>query len=287
MEIVTYAFDHAKRQTYTAPLILSQAGKLYTATEVKLSLEQTFKTIEAMDKVYMLLPMLASHVPEQYLRETIIQPIYYSYTALSSLIANIIRQTTTQILLSSGEHRTRQALITPVTLTPNLVSALSYKPTRPTFQSTLLTLPILHGVGWMKEYRTFIYEVTYEILCGIFSLPAYTTTAYRYLKQLQDLALKFRYVNIGDYILHTDHNTIVEACKIFLKFAETLVNDLFKDDIELNSKLEEMRIATSKLRKVLIFDIVSSRDHNQAVECINKVREFIKLLRYKIGLNPR
>jgi hypothetical protein len=285
-EIVTYAFDHAKRQTYTAPLILSQAGKLYTATEAKLSPEQTFKTIEAMDKVTILLPMLASHIPEQYLRKTITQPIYYSYTALSSPITNIIRQTITQILLSGGEHRTKQALITPVTLTPNLILALAYKPTRPTFQSTLLTLPILHGVGWMKEYRTFIYEVIYEILCGIFSLPAYITTAYKYLKQLQDLALKFRYVNIGDYILHTDHNTIVEACQIFLKFAETLVNDLFKGDIDLTSKIEEMQTATSKLRKVLIFDIVTARDHNLTVECINKIREFIKLVRHKIGLNP-
>jgi hypothetical protein len=285
-EIVTYAFDHAKRQTYTAPLILSQAGKLYTVTEVKLSPEQTFKTIEAMDKVTILLPMLASHVPEQYLRKTITQPIYYSYTASSSPITNIIRQTITQILLSGGEHRTKQALITPVTLTPNLILALAYKPPRPAFQSTLLTLPILHGLGWMKEYRTFIYEVIYEILCGIFSLPAYITTAYKYLKQLQDLALKFRYVNIGDYILHTDHNTIVEACQIFLKFAETLVNDLFKGDVDLTSKIEEMRTATSKLRKVLIFDIVTARDHNLTVECINKIREFIKLVRHKIGLNP-
>jgi hypothetical protein len=254
--------------------------------EIKLSPEQTFRALDVMDKVYMLLPSLVSHVPEQTLRRTIMQPIYYSYMTASSPIANFIRQTIIQILIPIEEHRTKQALILPLTLIPNLVSALEYKPARPTFQSTLLTLPILDSVGWTREYRAFIYEVIYEILCGIFSLPAYVTTAYRYLKQLQDLALKFRYVNIGDYVLHTDHNSIVEACKIFLKFAETLVNDLFKDDIELNSKLEEMRVATSKLRKVLIFDIVSSRDHNQAVECINKIREFIKLLRYKIGLNP-
>jgi hypothetical protein len=254
--------------------------------EIKLSPEQTFRALDVMDKVYMLLPSLDSHVPEQTLRRTIMQPIYYNYITASSPIANFIRQTITQILIPIEEHRTKQALILPLTLIPNLVSALEYKPARPTFQSTLLTLAILDSVGWAREYRAFIYEVIYEILCGIFSLPAYVTTAYRYLKQLQDLALKFRYVNVGDYVLHTDHNSIVEACKIFLKFAETLVNDLFKGDIELNSKLEEMRVATSKLRKVLIFDIVSSRDHNQAVECINKVREFIKLLRYKIGLNP-
>jgi hypothetical protein len=115
------------------------------------------------------------------------------------------------------------------------------------------------------------------------SLPL--TQTYARLAEMENIAPTLRYVTPKAYVLHTDHNRVVEECQTFLKLAEALVSELFIYDPEVKNKLEEVRLATSKLRKVMIFDIVSSRDHNLTVEAIFKMREFIILVRQKLGLS--
>jgi hypothetical protein len=115
------------------------------------------------------------------------------------------------------------------------------------------------------------------------SLPL--TQTYARLAEMESIVPTLRYVTLNDYVLHTDHNRVVEACQTFLKLAEALVSELFMYDPEVKNKLEEVRLATSKLRKVMVFDIVSSIDHNLTVEAIFKMREFIILVRQKLGLS--
>jgi hypothetical protein len=115
------------------------------------------------------------------------------------------------------------------------------------------------------------------------SLPL--TQTYARLAEMESIVPTLRYVTLNDYVLHTDYNGVVEVCQTFLKLAEALVSELFMYDPEVRSKLEELRLAILKLCKVRVFDIVSSRDHNKVVEAIFKMREFIILVRQKLGLS--
>jgi hypothetical protein len=114
--------------------------------------------------------------------------------------------------------------------------------------------------------------------------PPTKTQLYERLDYIQSIVLKLRYVKTGDWVLHTDHNSMVDICQQFLALAEDIINGFFAGDIELKSKLEDLRTAVSKTYYVSIFDIVSPKDHNTIVECVNRLRELSQLLRSKLGL---
>jgi hypothetical protein len=142
-----------------------------------------------------------------------------------------------------------------------------------------------HGI-WGSEETTAYYIYVSDSAVGFdvkVSLPL--TQTYARLVEMESIVSTLRYVTLNDYVLHTDYNGVVEACQTFLKLAEALVSELFMYDPEVRSKLEEVRLAILKLRKVRVFDIVSSRDHNKVVEAILKIREFIILVRQKLGLS--
>jgi len=112
-----------------------------------------------------------------------------------------------------------------------------------------------------------------------------STTVFKFLYELEKITTRFRYVSEGEPVKHQDHNVFVDFCNMFLNFASQLVNEIFPFDEEVKSKLQELGDVISKLERVYALQVVLPEHHNSVVDALLKIREFLVLIRRKVGLD--
>ncbi|MHC1628473.1 MAG: hypothetical protein ACXQTI_06575, partial [Candidatus Nezhaarchaeales archaeon] len=148
-----------------------------------------------------------------------------------------------------------------------------------------LTIPLIYDVNRALWLSGIVLDITDVIIESIKHKVEFATKAYKFLLDLQDLLLNFRYVQEGDWVLQSDHNLFVDFSNIFLNFAKQITEDLFKEDIEVNDKLSELEEVVKGLSKVKGLEVILPEHHNSIVDAIFKMREFVSLIRKKLGLS--
>ena len=289
----------------TALPSFTHVNKLHLMPFSRTSLEPTLKTASVMNPLHVTSPKAESKPIPEYLSISKIENLLSTVRPTSLERRSISTQVIDEILhgyqyesrektflstrvvdeiLHSYQHETRDTYIPPVTSTYELVSSIMLPSISFRYRAVTLRLPIYPCFRIAVVYRMFIIETINRIIEALYYKPIFITKAYKFLIDLQNLVAKFRYVQAGDYVLHTDHNLFVDFCNLFFQFATQLATDLFPEDVEVHAKLSNLGSAIGKLRKVYVFDIVSARDHNTVVDAILKMREFLSKVREKLGL---
>lgn len=276
--------SRALYRTYIPPMLLEEVGKLSTLILAGVSREQAFKTVEIGDKIILSSPPTIIDRANQFLtrvaEQLIIQGLLISGRGEQSFISKSIEQP----IALSREQKSRETQALPAIVDEKLSMGLFRSTLEQVYREVKTTLGVIEAAGTEKRYVFSKYDAVEKLLYGLYTLYRFVTASYLYLVKLQELEKGFRYVKEGDEVLHTDHNIFVDAFQLFLEFAQKLTVDRFRNDVDVNNALEALMSSVSKLRRVRSLDIITPEDHNQIVECIERAREFIKIVRKKVGL---
>jgi len=267
----------------TALPSVTHVNKLYLSPFSRTSLESTLKTTSVMNLLYTMISKAEPSLTSVCSSISKMENLLFNVRAISHEKETLSTQMVNEIL-HKYKYEAKEIYIPSIALTSKIILEIEQPFYSFRYEDVMLHLPIYLGFQKAIGYRAFIIEIINSIIKALSRKPIFITKAYKFLIDLQDLVAKFRYVQAGDYVLHTDHNLFVDFCNLFFKFATQLVTDLFPEDVEVHVKLSNLGSAIGKLRKVYVFDIVSARDHNTVVDAILKMREFISKVREKLGL---
>jgi len=265
---------------YFTQVLLTTIDKIYTDTLLQVS--STITAVRSIiNSVYLTLPttiVFSTGV----ITGSIVESIQYALSTLEYL-SSFVEKELLESVARSFITLTWSVHLPAVSLTDVFAYNRHQEVFGISYQSRLLTDVFIHLLGWAVHIGAFYRELTDGFFYGTLLKVRETTTAFKYLKQLQDLIRNnFRYVRTGDPVLPIDHNILVNALQLFITFAQVLTDEIFIDDIAVRNKLNELRSAYEKLRHVKSFDIIVSRDHNRLIDTIIKAREFLRLLYDKV-----
>jgi len=143
-------------------------------------------------------------------------------------------------------------------------------------ETYITTEDLFRGLKMKKEFRykgVYLYEGFILSLLGILTK---VLESYKHLLELDVLCKKIRYVGIGDPVLPNDINVFKDAFELFVKFAETLYNEAFKDYEDVKQCLDDLKSSLEKFKKVWRFEITTPMHRNQVVDLIMKARKFLE-----------
>jgi len=279
-EQVNSEIAHATRNVHLPSL--THTNTVYLLPTFSVSSEKSLRTVSSTNLLYAMINRIIN-------ADMIVE--LTKLEALKIIIKNmglrsgVIKIDEINQLLAFLNYGTREILKPSISLISNILLSLRYPLYPFTYKLLSLTFPIRAGFKRNMGYRALIIELINEIYESVFLRIRYVTASYRFLLELQRLVARMRYVSSGDIILQNDHNLFVDACELFLRFATQLRDDLFADDPEVNDKLLDVFLAVDRLRRVYGCDMLTADDHNSVVEAVLKIREFIKVIREKIGLS--
>ncbi|MHA1614182.1 MAG: hypothetical protein ACTSYJ_05010 [Candidatus Thorarchaeota archaeon] len=121
-----------------------------------------------------------------------------------------------------------------------------------------------------------------RFLEGMIAIIYRVLEAYEKILDLRAFLSNIRYVKCGDPVYPEDVNLFYDAFDLFVKFAETLYNEVFKDDEEVELYLNKLKEGLQNFKKIKSFDFIRTRDRNQVVDLIYRAREFLEVVWSKI-----
>lgn len=237
--------------------------------------ENTYKKLSVTDSFQVLAPRLATS-QDNILRITSLSEKLSATISLDTIFKELTNITKEQgVRLSS---KAKDIKIEPTTLERsekilyNLDIGTIYLPPK-TYTSNE---EFIRGFKMDKSYRFRSTELYEGFILSLLGILRRVFEAYKQLMDLEPIISKFRYVGIGDPVLPDDINLFYDAFKQFIKFAETLYNEAFKDDEDVKRCLDELKESLKKFRKVWLFEVATARHRNQVVDLIMKARKFLE-----------
>jgi len=152
---------------------------------------------------------------------------------------------------------------------------------KPKVESTSVS-KLQYYLKYASSMRTERVHLREKFLEGMIAIIYRVLEAYKRLLDLQAFLPNIRYVKYGDPVYPEDVNLFYDAFELFVKFAETLYNEQFKGDQEVEFYLNRLKEGLQKFKKVMSFDFVRARDRNQVVDLIYRAREFLETVWNKL-----
>lgn len=121
-----------------------------------------------------------------------------------------------------------------------------------------------------------------EFYRGLLSVYYRYLESYKHLLKFMAFLPNIRYVKYGDPVLPDDINIFYNAFNLFVRFAETLADECFKDDKDVWDALNYLKERLSTFRKVKLFDFVLAWHRNQVVDLIMRARNFLETVWKKL-----
>ena len=283
-ETTMQSIGHAIYRTYTPQALLDESGKLRSAENTDVSMEQTFKPIESDGKLFVSSNPISGNRSDQFLSEIAEQMISLGSKITSGDMQNFVSESIDLVINLGKEQEAGEMHGQSITIDDKIALNQLRNVMEQSYIEIKSLLPIIASYTSAERYTFNSQEFTENAIYGLTLFYRFVTASFLYLAKLQELEKSLRYVKEGDEVQHTDHNIFVDAFQLFLEFAEQITIDRFRNDPDVNGALDALKSAISNLQKVKAFDVINPEYHNQVIECLLTGREFVKIIRQKVGL---
>jgi len=283
-ERLAHSYGSALYSSHIPPVLLEEAGKLTALAKADISAAQTYLSAAVRDGILASLLASATSGASRFLTSTAVEQILAGMGVSNKDALSFIGRPIANSIILGINQEAEKIQTPPIAVDEKLMAGPLDSTIKQTFSKAEVRPPVIMGLEVKDRYTSSSRVFEENILRGMTLLLKFVTSGLRYLLDLQSLEYGFRYVNAGDPVLQSDHNLFVSALQLFVTFAERLASERFSNDPDVGAALENLKNAVSKLRIVKSFDVIMPDDHNQVVESIEMAREFIRVIRQKIGL---
>ncbi|MFP3265623.1 MAG: hypothetical protein RXO54_07305, partial [Acidilobus sp.] len=284
-EKLMHSYGSALYNSHIPPVLLEEAGKLAALAKADISAAQTYLSAAVRDSVLASLLTSAAGGASRFLSSTTVEQILAGMGASNKDSLSFIGRSIANPIILGVSQKAEEIQTPPVAVDEKIMAGPLESMIKQTFNKAEVRPPVIMGLEVKDRYTSSSRVFEENILRGMMVLLKFVTSGLRYLLDLQSLEYGFRYVKPGDPVLQSDHNLFVSALQLFVTFAERLASERFSNDPDVGIALKNLQNAVSQLRIVKSFDVILPDDHNQVVESIEMAREFIRIIRQKIGLS--